>query len=73
MGFSQRDAKAAEGKTIEELSTIDEGMELRVLPHWLAQPASPLPAKKEKQSRPGESSLVFSFPSHDHVHMLIWV
>jgi len=33
-----RDAKAAEGKSLEELITIDPKTGLEILPHWLAQP-----------------------------------
>ncbi|KAJ3895230.1 dihydrouridine synthase-domain-containing protein [Lentinula edodes] len=33
-----RDAKQAEGKSLDELVTIDEVTGFRVLPHWLAQP-----------------------------------
>ncbi|THU98948.1 Dus-domain-containing protein [Dendrothele bispora CBS 962.96] len=52
----ERDAKAVEGKTLEELVTIDEPTGLRVLPHWLAQPyfrpPPPPPPKKEKEPKP---------------------
>ncbi|KAE9399226.1 Dus-domain-containing protein [Gymnopus androsaceus JB14] len=33
-----RDAKQAEGKSLDELVTIDAATGFRVLPHWLAQP-----------------------------------
>ncbi|KAJ3730028.1 dihydrouridine synthase-domain-containing protein [Lentinula guzmanii] len=41
-----RDAKGAEGKSLDELVTIDEATGLRILPHWLTQPywRSPKPA-----------------------------
>ncbi|KAJ3801739.1 dihydrouridine synthase-domain-containing protein [Lentinula aff. detonsa] len=54
-----RDAKGAEGKSLDELVTIDEATGLRILPHWLTQPywRSPKPAAATGQF----SSLCFSF------------
>ncbi len=34
----QRDAKAAEGRPLEELITLDSVTGVKVLPHWVAQP-----------------------------------
>ncbi|OCH85598.1 Dus-domain-containing protein [Obba rivulosa] len=47
----ERDAKVAEGKSLEELITIEPSTGLPVLPHWLAQPyfrplPSPTPTQK---------------------------
>ncbi|KIK61914.1 hypothetical protein GYMLUDRAFT_42334 [Collybiopsis luxurians FD-317 M1] len=57
-----RDAKEVEGKSLDELVTIDEATGLRVLPHWLAQPywrpvkpaAVVVPAKRASASDSAE-------------------
>lgn len=65
----QRDAKAAEGRPIEELTTTDAATGLKILPHWLAQPYfRPTPtlvpdgSGKKVKARAGESS------SFSHLH-----
>ncbi|KAF5384606.1 hypothetical protein D9757_007524 [Collybiopsis confluens] len=48
----ERDAKEVEGKSLDELVTIDEATGMKVLPHWVAQPywryvkPAPVPAKR---------------------------
>ena len=44
----QKDIEAVDGKTLEELSPIDEATGFPVLPPWLAQPyIRPLPAEPD--------------------------
>ncbi|KAI0370136.1 Dus-domain-containing protein [Pilatotrama ljubarskyi] len=51
------DIAAAKGKSLEELSPIDEATGFPVLPHWLAQPyIRPLPAEPEAAKPPPESN-----------------
>lgn len=54
----QRDEKAAEGRSLEDLVTIDQSTGLPVLPHWLAQPyfrpLLPLPAEGGKMKTKGK-------------------
>ncbi|KAI0652760.1 Dus-domain-containing protein [Trametes meyenii] len=50
------DIEAAKGKSLEELSPVDEATGFPVLPHWLAQPyIRPLPAEPEAAQPPQES------------------
>ncbi|KAI0962653.1 hypothetical protein AcV7_001449 [Taiwanofungus camphoratus] len=54
----ERDEKAAEGRSLEDLVTIDQSTGLPVLPHWLAQPyfrpLLPLPAEGGKMKTKGK-------------------
>ena len=55
--ISKSDIEAAKGKTLEELSPIDEATGFPVLPHWLAQPyIRPLPAEPEAAKPPRENN-----------------
>lgn len=53
----QRDARAAEGRPVEELITVDPATGLKLLPHWVAQPyfraqpkvAEPVDKKSDKE------------------------
>ncbi|KAI0776333.1 Dus-domain-containing protein [Trametes elegans] len=52
----EADIEAAKGKTLQELSPVDEATGFPVLPHWLAQPyIRPLPAEPEVAEPPKES------------------
>ena len=52
----QNDIEAAKGKSLEELSPVDEATGFPVLPHWLAQPyIRPLPAEPEAAKPPTQS------------------
>ncbi|KAI0696890.1 Dus-domain-containing protein [Cerioporus squamosus] len=52
----EREIEAAKGKSLEELSPIDEATGFPVLPHWLVQPyIRPLPAEPEAAKPPAES------------------
>jgi len=53
----ERDAKAAEGSSLEDLIKIDKATGLEILPHWLAQPYfRPLPAPATNRKRVLEPS-----------------
>ncbi|OBZ68583.1 tRNA-dihydrouridine(16/17) synthase [NAD(P)(+)] [Grifola frondosa] len=56
----ERDEKAAEGQSIEALTTIDAATGLPLLPHWLAQPYfRPLPVEAaEEDTKEGEAAKV---------------
>ncbi|EIW63720.1 Dus-domain-containing protein [Trametes versicolor FP-101664 SS1] len=51
------DIEAAKGKSLEELSPIDEATGFPILPHWLVQPyIRPLPKEPEAAQPPQETS-----------------
>lgn len=53
----QLDIEAAKGKSLEELSPVDEATGFPILPHWLVQPyIRPLPKEPEAAQPPQESS-----------------
>lgn len=66
----RRDAETAEGKSIEELITVDPSSGLEILPHWLAQPYfRPLPVvatdnhKQLDGEVPGNANILHAVPS----------
>ncbi|KAI0829112.1 hypothetical protein BC628DRAFT_1417455 [Trametes gibbosa] len=53
------DIEAAKGKTLEELSPVDEATGFPVLPHWLVQPyVRPLPAEAAKAPQESQKHVV---------------
>lgn len=50
----QRDAKAAEDRSVDELITVHEPTGLKVMPHWVAQPYFRAALKVAEQAEKNE-------------------